>query len=179
MSQDQASLEAEIAQRSREIKTDGYAMSVGEVLSLYRDGDLDIHPEFQRIYRWNDTQKSRLIESILLGIPIPPIFVSQRDDGVLAALEPAARRSPLVGQAEDMFKQKNPSAGIEHERRHAHAKRGLGESDKNVVQPVGEEAHEPRGQALERGLVQHLSGKTGEAPRRRVRCVPPLVITLH
>ena len=64
-------LEQQIANRSREIKTDGYPMSIGEVLSLYRDGDIDIHPEFQRIFRWNETQKSRLIESLLLGIPIP------------------------------------------------------------------------------------------------------------
>jgi len=39
-------LEEQIATRAREIKTDGYPMSIGEVLSLYRDGDIDIHPEF-------------------------------------------------------------------------------------------------------------------------------------
>lgn len=54
-----------------EIRSDGYPMSIGELINLYRDGELDIHPEFQRFYRWNDEQKSRLIESILLGIPIP------------------------------------------------------------------------------------------------------------
>ena len=64
------------------IHTDDYSMSIGEWISLYQDGDLDIHPEFQRFFRWNDVQKSKLIESILLGIPLPPIFVSQRKDGV-------------------------------------------------------------------------------------------------
>lgn len=64
------------------IHTDDYSMSIGEWISLYQDGDLDIHPEFQRFFRWNDAQKSKLIESILLGIPLPPIFVSQRKDGV-------------------------------------------------------------------------------------------------
>jgi hypothetical protein len=59
------SLESQIAAKAKEIHTDGYPMSIGEVLSLYRDGDIDIHPEFQRIFRWSDDQKSRLVESIL------------------------------------------------------------------------------------------------------------------
>jgi hypothetical protein len=40
----------EIEQRSREIKTDGYSMSIGEVISLYREGDLDVHPEFHAYF---------------------------------------------------------------------------------------------------------------------------------
>ncbi len=51
-------LNSQIRQRAREIRTDGYGMSIGEVLSLDRDGDIDIHPEFQRIFRWKDEQKS-------------------------------------------------------------------------------------------------------------------------
>jgi hypothetical protein len=89
-------LEDQIAERAREIKTDGYAMSIGEVLSLYRDGDIEIHPEFQRIFRWTPEQKSRLIESILLGIPIPPIFVSQRADGVWDVIDGVQRLSTVL-----------------------------------------------------------------------------------
>ena len=37
----------EIELKSKEIITDSYSMSVGEVISMYNDGDLDIHPEFQ------------------------------------------------------------------------------------------------------------------------------------
>jgi hypothetical protein len=69
-------LQDEILSQSVQIKTDSYAMSIGELLNLYRDQELDVHPEFQRVFRWTDIQKSRLIESILLGIPIPPIFVA-------------------------------------------------------------------------------------------------------
>ena len=76
------SLTQEIDARRREIRTDGYAMSIGEWISLYEKNELDIHPEFQRFFRWSDTQKTNLIESILLGIPLPQIFVSQRPNGV-------------------------------------------------------------------------------------------------
>jgi len=97
-------LEEQILERAREIHTDGYPMSIGEVISMYRDGDIDIHPEFQRIFRWDPKQKSRLIESILLRIPIPPIFVSQRLDGVWDVIDGVQRLSTIlefVGQYRD------------------------------------------------------------------------------
>ena len=52
-------LDQEIEARRAEVKTDGYPMSIGELMSLYRDGELDIHPEFQRWFRWTQEQKSR------------------------------------------------------------------------------------------------------------------------
>ncbi len=78
-------------------------MSIGELLNLYRDGELDIHPEFQRFYRWGAEQKSRLIESILLGIPIPSIFVSQRrEDGVWDVIDGLQRLSTLFELTGDL-----------------------------------------------------------------------------
>jgi len=85
----------EVNQKSKEIHTDGYPMSIGEIASLYKDKELDIHPEFQRIFRWNILQKSKLIESILLGIPIPSIFVSQREDGVWDVVDGLQRLSTI------------------------------------------------------------------------------------
>lgn len=76
------SLQDEIEERRRAIKTDSYSMSVGEIMNLYASKELHINPNFQRMFRWNSEQKTKLMESILLGIPIPPIFVSQRDTGV-------------------------------------------------------------------------------------------------
>lgn len=76
------SLQNQIDAARADIRTDDYSMSIGEWLNLYNDGELDIHPEFQRFYRWDSAQKSRFIESLLLGIPIPPVFVAQRKDGV-------------------------------------------------------------------------------------------------
>lgn len=89
------SLKDEIDKGRTTIHTDGYSMSVGELMSMYKDGEMDIHPEFQRFYRWKDTQKSRLIESLLLGIPIPSIFVAQRPDGVWDVVDGLQRLSTI------------------------------------------------------------------------------------
>lgn len=74
-------LDAEISKAQRQVRTDAYQMSVGEVVSMYTEGDIVIDPEFQRLFRWESSQKSKLIESLLLGIPIPSIFVFERPDG--------------------------------------------------------------------------------------------------
>lgn len=98
------SLETEISERSQEISTDAYAMSVGELISLYRDGELEIHPEFQRFFRWTSEQKSRFIESLLLGIPIPSIFVSETDNGTWDVVDGLQRISTileLMGELKD------------------------------------------------------------------------------
>ena len=70
-------------------------MSIGELLNLYQDGEIDIHPEFQRVFRWTGYQKTRLIESIMLNIPIPPVFVSQREDGVWDVIDGVQRLSTI------------------------------------------------------------------------------------
>ena len=70
-------------------------MSISEWTSMYENKELDIHPEFQRFYRWSDPQKASLIESILLGIPLPPVFVSQRADGVWDVVDGLQRLSTI------------------------------------------------------------------------------------
>jgi hypothetical protein len=88
-------LQEQIEKSSKEIHSDGYAMSIGELMSMYDADELDIHPEFQRFYRWSNSQKSRLIESILIGIPLPSIFVAQREDGVWDVIDGLQRLSTI------------------------------------------------------------------------------------
>ena len=112
-------LTKEIDARRAEVRSDGYPMSIGELINLYRDGELDIHPEFQRFYRWSPQQKSRLIESILLGIPIPSIFVSQREDGVWDVIDGLQRLSTifeLVGELRDEKGEKLPALELKRTR---------------------------------------------------------------
>lgn len=89
-------LKEEIFAKRKEIVVDAYPMSIGEMMNLYKDNELDVHPEFQRFFRWDDEQKTRLIESILLGIPIPPIFVAQRIDGKWDVIDGQQRLSTVL-----------------------------------------------------------------------------------
>jgi hypothetical protein len=89
-------LDSQINEARRSITSDGYPMSVGELTNLYRDGELKIRPEFQRLFRWTPIQKSRLVESLLLGIPIPSIFVAQTEKGTWELVDGLQRVSTIL-----------------------------------------------------------------------------------
>lgn len=92
----ESKLQKEIAEKRTEFKSESYPMSIGELINLYEKGEIMINPDFQRYFRWTDIQKSRLIESILLGIPIPSIFVFQREDGIWEVVDGLQRISTLI-----------------------------------------------------------------------------------
>lgn len=89
-------LEAEIKKARKDIISDGYDMSLGEVINLYNNGELKINPNFQRLFRWDITRKTRFIESLLLSIPIPPIFVFQDEDGNWELIDGLQRVSTIL-----------------------------------------------------------------------------------
>jgi len=90
------SLSNEIRDNAKKVHTTEMKMSIGEIISMYKDKEIIIRPEFQRLFRWKKEQKSRFIESILIGIPIPTIFVQQLDDGRWEVIDGLQRISTIL-----------------------------------------------------------------------------------
>lgn len=90
------SLREELESAARAVSTDSYDMSIGEIINLYRDRELEISPEYQRLYRWDIGQKTLFIESLLLGIPIPPIFVFENPDSKWELIDGLQRVSTIL-----------------------------------------------------------------------------------
>lgn len=104
-------LQIQIDHAARTIATDSYSMSIGEIINMYKDKEIDVHPEFQRAFRWEIEQKSALIESILLGIPMPPIFIFHREDGVWDVIDGQQRLCTIfqfIGEYLDHEGEKQP-----------------------------------------------------------------------
>ncbi len=89
-------LEKEISKERSRLSSDRMDISFGEIINLYKNKELIIRPEYQRLYRWNDFQKTALIESILLGIPIPPIFVSEDENGIWELVDGLQRVTTFI-----------------------------------------------------------------------------------
>ncbi|NSZ85227.1 DUF262 domain-containing protein [Agrobacterium tumefaciens] len=89
-------LSAEIEDAQRSVKTDAYQMSIGEIVTMYDDKEIVIDPDFQRMFRWEVGQKSKLIESLLLGIPLPSIFVFEKNDGTWELIDGLQRISTIL-----------------------------------------------------------------------------------
>jgi len=109
-------LQQQIDEKRKDVRTDSYAMSIGEWISMYQSGEVDIHPVYQRFFRWTPSQKSKFIESIILGIPIPPIFVSQLENGTWDVIDGVQRLSTIyefVGILKDEKGEKRPPLILE------------------------------------------------------------------
>lgn len=95
MGKEWKNIREEIINKRNEIYTSQLNMSVGEFISLYNDNEINLEPAFQRFFKWSEQQETNFIESILLGYPIPSIFVLQRDDGVWDVIDGVQRLSTI------------------------------------------------------------------------------------
>lgn len=86
----------QVHKAKKEFITDGYSMSIGELVTMYREEELIVNPDFQRKFRWSIEQQSRLIESILIGVPLPSIFVYQNEKGNWEVVDGIQRVSTIL-----------------------------------------------------------------------------------
>lgn len=77
------------------IRVESKNFSLKQVYDMIESGDLNLHPDFQRNLVWDNFRKSRLIESILLRIPLPMFYFSQDEEGVLSVVDGLQRLSAI------------------------------------------------------------------------------------
>lgn len=63
-----------------------------------------LDPEYQRRHRWSVERKSRLIESFLINVPVPPVFLYERDLARFEVMDGRQRLSALSDFYADKFK---------------------------------------------------------------------------
>ncbi len=70
----------QLQEQRRKVDFDSYDITVDELVRRVALGRIEIAPAYQRQFRWDPARQSRLIESILLGIPVPPLFMATNTD---------------------------------------------------------------------------------------------------
>ena len=97
-----------------DIRVSTRQFSLRNVLDMVQDGDLELAPDFQRNKVWKDHQKSRLVESVLLQIPLPAFYFAEDASGLRRVVDGVQRLSTICafvyGGAES-FK-RSYSAGV-------------------------------------------------------------------
>ncbi len=78
------------------IRTKSLDVSFNELYDMYKNGELTISPDYQRLFRWEEEKQSRFIESLLLEMPVPPIFVIETDDGIYELIDGLQRISSYL-----------------------------------------------------------------------------------
>jgi len=85
----------EIPQEVRKITTQAYDKSVADIVRMIEDGDINLNPEYQRNYIWDNKKSSLLIESLILNVPIPVVYVSQELDDSWTVIDGLQRLNSL------------------------------------------------------------------------------------
>lgn len=90
------------------IRVDTKPFSIHQVIEMIQSNDIDLSPDFQREFVWLDiTRKSRLIESLLLRIPLPVFYLAQDEDGRFRVVDGVQRLTVIRDFVENKFKLKN------------------------------------------------------------------------
>jgi hypothetical protein len=71
-------------------------MALLNVASLAASGGLDLSPRFQRRNRWTRDKQSQLIESFLLNVPVPPVYLAEEERGVFAVIDGKQRLTSIA-----------------------------------------------------------------------------------
>jgi hypothetical protein len=82
-------------QRQR-VDVDHFDITARELMRMAKEDELKRAPVYQRKFRWDEEKESRLIESILLGLPVPSIFVATNPDGSWEVVDGLQRLSTLI-----------------------------------------------------------------------------------
>ena len=82
-----------VQKQVKQIQTSSLDLSFNELLDMYSNNELIINPDYQRAFRWSPGKESRFIESLILGMPIPPVFVIELEDGKYELIDGLQRLS--------------------------------------------------------------------------------------
>lgn len=92
------------------IRTKSLDVSFNELYDMYKNNELTISPDYQRLFRWEEEKQSRFVESLILEMPVPPIFVIETEDGVYELIDGLQRissylhfRGERLGETKDDF----------------------------------------------------------------------------
>lgn len=86
-----------------EIKVHSKQFNVRLISDMIDNGDIDLTPDFQRNLVWDSHQKSRLIESILLRIPLPMFYFSEDDEGRITIVDGLQRLTTIKEFMDNKF----------------------------------------------------------------------------
>ena len=87
----------------KQVFTEKKDFPLSTLREMVDDGDIIPNPEYQRDYVYNDKQASKLVESILMGIPIPTIYLCVEEDNTYSVIDGQQRITSLVRYLKNEF----------------------------------------------------------------------------
>lgn len=95
--------EGELQADYQDIPMEKVDRSLSELKRWYDEGDLIVNPEWQRNFVWNKKQCSKLIESFLLNIPVPVIYLARTEDDKYEVIDGLQRLTSVFNYFDNRF----------------------------------------------------------------------------
>lgn len=99
----------------KEFKITSLDISFNELADMYQSEELIITPNYQRTFRWNISKQSRFIETLILEMPIPPIYAIEIEDGKYELIDGLQRISSYLNFRGLLKKQDSDNEPIQSE----------------------------------------------------------------
>jgi uncharacterized protein DUF262 len=96
-----SNLELQLKTQRRTVDFDTFDIQMQQILSMLKTKQMKVSPAYQRKFRWSQSRCSQFIESILLGIPIPSLFMATNADNTWEVVDGVQRLSTIVKFAGD------------------------------------------------------------------------------
>lgn len=86
----------ELESQIKRVDTESLDISFNELFDMYTSDELNITPDYQRLFRWSEGARSRFIESLLLQMPVPPIYVIETEESKYELIDGLQRFSSYL-----------------------------------------------------------------------------------
>lgn len=91
------------SEADRIVHTRSMNLTLQELKNSVDANDIVTDPDYQRKYVYDDKRASCLIESILIGIPIPVIYLAEEDEGIYSVIDGQQRITSFVRYLKNEF----------------------------------------------------------------------------
>src|SRR5690349_13798595 len=85
-----------VDRKRKRAETKALDISLNELMDMYEAKELQIRPDYQRLFRWDVAKQSQFIESLILEMPVPPIFVIEVAEGKWELIDGLQRLSTFL-----------------------------------------------------------------------------------
>ncbi len=102
----------EIKEQRRSVGFDSYDITIKQLVDMVAEGAINIAPSYQRHFVWDAKRQSQLIESFLLGIPVPSLFMATNDDSTWEVIDGLQRLTTLLNFIYPVDETGKPAGGI-------------------------------------------------------------------
>lgn len=85
------------------IVTEQARYPLNTISSLLKSDDYKLNPEYQRRHRWSNKKRSILIESLIMNVPLPPIFLYEYEYSAYEVMDGLQRLTAIASFYDDDY----------------------------------------------------------------------------